>query len=385
MALAQQSAPAVEIAATVCPHDCPSTCALEIELLDARTIGRVRGAAENSYTAGKICAKVARYAERTHHPDRLTQPLRRSGAKGSGEFAPISTAVPGLTISELLPKTAALAENLCLLRAVRTGDNAHSSSSYYMMTGVPNKPMNAENVNPGAPNNWPNFASVVRHVHGGNKSIPAAVRLPHHIWNTDDSIWPGQDAGFLGSGNDPWLFRCEPASPEFKIPEFSLPAEMSLGRVQKRRSLLGQFDRLSASMDQHSDVWGQYDGATRQAFDLLTSAKSRAAFQLADEPAEVLAGTLRLKFDSSWRREDTQTAIITVSYDGGEPFEVLRWESEGADTGFLKDDATNESVNVDLQSPEGATEMVITFGMVEAGNDWWWAIDNVEVVGEVAP
>ncbi len=40
---------------------------------------------------------------------------------------------------------------------------------------------------------------------------------------------------------------------------------------------------------------------------------------------------------------------------------------------------------MDLQSPEGATEMVITFGMVEAGNDWWWAIDNVEVVGEVAP
>ncbi len=74
MALAQESAPAVEIVATVCPHDCPSTCALEVERLDARTIGRVRGARENSYTAGVICAKVARYAERTHHPDRLTQP-----------------------------------------------------------------------------------------------------------------------------------------------------------------------------------------------------------------------------------------------------------------------------------------------------------------------
>ena len=90
MALAQQNAPAIDLAATVCPHDCPSTCALEVERLDARTIGRVRGAAENSYTAGKICAKVARYAERTHHPERLTRPLRRTGAKGSGEFAPIS-------------------------------------------------------------------------------------------------------------------------------------------------------------------------------------------------------------------------------------------------------------------------------------------------------
>jgi anaerobic selenocysteine-containing dehydrogenase len=78
------------IAASACPHDCPSTCALEVEVFDGRTIGRVRGAADNAYTAGVICAKVARYAERVEHPDRLTQPLRRVGSKGSGEFAPIS-------------------------------------------------------------------------------------------------------------------------------------------------------------------------------------------------------------------------------------------------------------------------------------------------------
>src|SRR5205809_4503973 len=80
----------LRIGASACPHDCPSTCALEVELLDERTIGRVRGAEDNSYTAGVICAKVARYAERVHHPDRLTRPLLRKGAKGSGEFAPIS-------------------------------------------------------------------------------------------------------------------------------------------------------------------------------------------------------------------------------------------------------------------------------------------------------
>jgi anaerobic selenocysteine-containing dehydrogenase len=78
------------IAASACPHDCPSTCALEIEIVDGHTIGRVRGAEDNAYTAGVICAKVARYAERVHHPDRLTQPLRRVGAKDSGQFVPIS-------------------------------------------------------------------------------------------------------------------------------------------------------------------------------------------------------------------------------------------------------------------------------------------------------
>ena len=78
------------IGASACPHDCPSTCALEIEILDERTIGRVRGAPDHDYTAGVICAKVARYAERAHHPARLTVPLRRKGPKGAGEFTPIS-------------------------------------------------------------------------------------------------------------------------------------------------------------------------------------------------------------------------------------------------------------------------------------------------------
>jgi anaerobic selenocysteine-containing dehydrogenase len=78
------------IGASACPHDCPSTCALEVEIIDKHTIGRIRGAEANAYTAGVICAKVARYAERAHHPDRLKAPLRRVGAKGSGKFAPIT-------------------------------------------------------------------------------------------------------------------------------------------------------------------------------------------------------------------------------------------------------------------------------------------------------
>jgi anaerobic selenocysteine-containing dehydrogenase len=79
-----------QIGYSACPHDCPSTCALEVELLDERTIGRVRGARDNAYTDGVICAKVARYAERIHHPDRLLEPLVRKGPKSSGEFASAS-------------------------------------------------------------------------------------------------------------------------------------------------------------------------------------------------------------------------------------------------------------------------------------------------------
>ncbi|WP_158046438.1 molybdopterin-containing oxidoreductase family protein [Skermanella pratensis] len=74
---------------SVCPHDCPSTCALEVERIAPNRIGRVRGAPDNSYTDGVICAKVSRYAERVHHPDRLTKPLQRVGAKGEGKWREI--------------------------------------------------------------------------------------------------------------------------------------------------------------------------------------------------------------------------------------------------------------------------------------------------------
>jgi anaerobic selenocysteine-containing dehydrogenase len=78
------------IKSSVCPHDCPSTCALSIQVLDGNRIGAVHGAPDNDYTAGVICAKVAKYAERIHHPNRLTHPLLRTGPKGTGQFRRIS-------------------------------------------------------------------------------------------------------------------------------------------------------------------------------------------------------------------------------------------------------------------------------------------------------
>lgn len=82
----QPTSGAPRIASTTCPHDCPSVCALDMELLDDGRIGRVRGNRSQTYTDGVICAKVARYAERAQHPDRLTHPLIRNGPKGSVSF-----------------------------------------------------------------------------------------------------------------------------------------------------------------------------------------------------------------------------------------------------------------------------------------------------------
>ena len=136
-------------------------------------------------------------------------PKPNAPAEVRGDFAPIATTVPGLSISELLPRTSLVANKLCILRAVSTGDNAHSSSGYYMLTGRPHQPMNFENANPGAPNDAPSMGAVLRRISKARGGLPPSVTLPHRIFNTDGSIWPGQDAGFLGRTSDPWLLTAK--------------------------------------------------------------------------------------------------------------------------------------------------------------------------------
>lgn len=80
---------ATQIARAVCPHDCPDTCAMRVTVENGKAI-KVTGDPEHPPTQGVLCTKVSRYADRVHHPDRLTVPLKRVGAKGEGRFAPIT-------------------------------------------------------------------------------------------------------------------------------------------------------------------------------------------------------------------------------------------------------------------------------------------------------
>ena len=72
-----------------CPHDCPDTCSL-LTTVQAGIATRVQGNPEHPQTGGVLCNKVSRYTERSYHPERLLQPLRRTGPKGSGRFEPVS-------------------------------------------------------------------------------------------------------------------------------------------------------------------------------------------------------------------------------------------------------------------------------------------------------
>jgi len=200
-----------------------------------------------------------------------------------GEFKPIGSSVPGIRVGELMPKTARLLDRICVLRALSTNDNAHSSSGYWMLTGQAHQPTNSENSKPGAPNDWPSVAAIVQHLRGRSAGVPAAMVVPEHIWNDGMLVWPGQDGGFLGRSSDPWRLICDPSQPSFDVPGLSLPADVAGDRFGGRVGLLERYNKTLDGLDASRAV-ERFDVWNRQALDLLRSNAARKAFHLDDEP-----------------------------------------------------------------------------------------------------
>lgn len=242
-----------------------------------------------------------------------------------GEFRPIATATPGLQVGELMPKTAELTERIAVLRAMSTNDNAHSSSGYWMLTGRPHQPKNKENAKPGAPNDWPCLAAVVRHLRPPASSLPGAVRLPEEIWNTGRIVWPGQDAGWLGDHADPWLLTCDPNQPDFHVPDLALPGDIPPLRLDQRRSLLDSLNRHLTSVAERSAV-ERWSGLRQKTFDLLRSPQATRAFDLRQEPAAVRERYGRNRFGQSVllarRLVESGVSLVQVNW--------TRWKEDQA-------------------------------------------------------
>jgi hypothetical protein len=204
-------------------------------------------------------------------------------AEVRGEFGPIATRVPGLSLTDLMPLTAQQTDKICVLRAVSTGDNAHSSSGYYMLTGRPHSPQNVENANPGPPNDSPSLGALVGRIESARGGLPTTVTLPHRIFNTDGSVWPGQDAGFLGRGADPWLLNAKSTPEGYRVQEIDLPTDLDPARMGRRMDLIDGFRRGFDNFDRDPSA-KLLDEQTRRAFDLLRSSQARKAFKIEDEP-----------------------------------------------------------------------------------------------------
>jgi hypothetical protein len=286
-------------------------------LLEARAQAAAEGALNRAFGKAKSCILLfylggpPQYETWDPKPD-APQEVR-------GEFRPIATTVPGIQVCELMPQTARLLDRICVLRGVTTGDNAHSSSGYYMTTGQPHRPMNAENARAGAPNDWPNLSAVVQHKRG----VRPAILLPERLANCGGITWPGQDAGWLGRSADPWMLTCDPSATTFEVPGCRLPAEVPPLRFDDRRSLLNQVNHHLD--DINCGPVARFDARSRQAFDLLRSPKARQAFDLAQEPERLRERYGRHRFGQS-------VLLARRLVEAGVPLVQVTWPRDPRET-----------------------------------------------------
>lgn len=243
-------------------------------------------------------------------------------AEVRGDFGTISTSIPGTHVGELMPKTAALADRIAVLRAMATDDNAHSSSGYWMLTGYPHSPKNKENALPGSPNDWPSTAAVVRHLKGDQSSLPGSIRLPEEIWNTGRIVWPGQGAGWLGTQADPWLVTCDPNKPGFRVPDIALPVEITPERLNQRRSLQHLMNRQFNQFD--SGPVRQWSAWQSKAADLMGDPNTQKAFAVDTESEPVRDRYGRNRFGQSVlmarRLIEAGVSLVQVNW--------TRWEND---------------------------------------------------------
>jgi hypothetical protein len=200
-----------------------------------------------------------------------------------GPFKPINTNVPGIRFCELLPRTARHADKLAVIRSLSTRDDNHDVSGYWLLTGYAYGPGSARQIKP---SDWPYFGSIVKMLKP-SETMPAltSVWIPD-VMRLNDNVTPaGQTAGFLGKSWEPERIVGDPAAPDYHIEGLALKGELNAARVDQRQSLLGKLDR-SFDGKRGTEAVEAWDRLTHRAFDLVTSGRGRAAFDLEKESAK---------------------------------------------------------------------------------------------------
>lgn len=226
-------------------------------------------------------------------------PKPEAPAEIRGAFGAIATRTPGLQVGELMPKIAQLTDRMAVIRSMVTGDNAHSTSGYQMLTGVPHAPLNRENAAPGKPNDWPSMGGLVSALRPSIDGLPSSISLPRRMANNNgQDPWPGTDAGFLGRQYDPWLLECDPSDPDFTVPGGKLSDGLTQLHVDNRRSLLDQFNDRAEQLQRNATV-NSFNRYRQQAIDLVAGGAARKAFDLSQESDRVRDRYGRNKYGQS--------------------------------------------------------------------------------------
>lgn len=237
-----------------------------------------------------------------------------------GAHGVIPTRTPGYYVGALMPRTAELTEKIAVIRTMVTGDNAHSTSGYQMLTGVPHIPKNKENSTPGRPNDVPPYNAIVRQLRAGVHGMPSSVVLPRRLANFNGLYpWPGTDAGVLGRSSEAWALDCDPSSPNFTAPGCEIPKDLSAERIEHRKGLLEHMDHALANQAATSDL----ERYRQQALDLLMGGAARKAFDLNQEPVNVRERYGRTKHGQSVllarRLVEAGVSLVQVNWASQDP------------------------------------------------------------------
>lgn len=255
-----------------------------------------------------------------------------------GPFMPIDARTPGLRICELMPRLAAMSDKYAVIRSMTHQHNDHNAC-HYMMTGHmwTRKAENGQDVN-ARETDWPSIGSVVEylsaHESSRKRTFPDYVYLPNRLGHLQLPKYDrtGQYAGWLGSAynglsteirplnpkDNLWLHVAKEEELDFRIKGLVPTTEVSLDRLDRRKSLLEQFDEARSAIDDSSRLEA-YDSQRGQALELVTSDAIRSALDIKQEKPELRDKYGRHLFGQSClmgrRMVEAGCRFVTVAWD----------------------------------------------------------------------
>lgn len=194
-----------------------------------------------------------------------------------GPFKPISTAAPGMLLSEILPQHAKHADKLSLVRSCyHTAAAVHDTGHQMMQTG---------RLFTGGIDS-PHAGCVLEYLRGRKTDLPASVVLPEKMGRTGGNLPHGQAAGFLGKAHDPFVLNADPSKPNFQVPDLLPPKQIGEARLDRRRRLR-QIVEETVEDFETSESAKLMDSNFEAAYRMMTSPEAREAFNLEKEPRKV--------------------------------------------------------------------------------------------------
>ena len=260
-----------------------------------------------------------------------------------GEFKPIKSNVPGISLSEVMPFLARQMDKATLIRSVSytpAGLFNHTAAHYQMMTGyTPDRVSPSGQLEPPAPNDFPHAGCQIARLKPPEVSMLPFVMLPRPTQESN-VIGKGSTAGFLGAAFDPYYFYQDPAK-EIKLDDLTLRKEVSKERLDRRASLLKQVESSMPEMEKAVSSYA-LDKYYQKAFDLVSSGRARNAFDLTQEPDKLRDRFGRHTFGQGLllarRLIEAGTRFVQVNWPAvanGNPT-IDAWDTHAANFGPLR-------------------------------------------------